>query len=143
MQMCSSDDFDPSRPSISRAITQTIDAHANINITKQFPRFHTTQDVTEAKKTDFFSFAVFPASTEEWLLVFIAGKKHKLIIRYFHDSDESLMSMSNRAKCYFAKANKRSLASDCLILILIQTYEKRVFPSFNWKFVYALNVKLT
>ncbi|XP_050707771.1 putative nuclease HARBI1 isoform X3 [Eriocheir sinensis] len=60
MQMCSSDDLGPSQPSISRAITQTIDALANVNILKQFISFPTTQDVTEANKADFLTIANFP-----------------------------------------------------------------------------------
>ena len=42
MQLCCSDDLGPSQPAISRAITQTIDALANINIIKQFISFPTT-----------------------------------------------------------------------------------------------------
>ena len=60
MQMCSSDDLGPSQPAISRAITQTIDALADINIIKQFICFPTTQQVTEANKADFLSIANFP-----------------------------------------------------------------------------------
>ena len=48
MQMCSSDDLGPSQPSISRVITQTIDALADINILKQLIKFPTTQDVADA-----------------------------------------------------------------------------------------------
>ena len=48
MQMCSSDDLGPSQPSISRVITQTIDALADINIPKQLIKFPTTQDVADA-----------------------------------------------------------------------------------------------
>ena len=57
MQVCSSDDLGPSQPTISRAITQTIDALADMNILKQFVSFPTTQQVTEANKTDFFNIA--------------------------------------------------------------------------------------
>ena len=60
MQMCSSDDLGPSQPAISRAITQTIDALADINIIKQFIRFPTTQDVTAANKAEFKDIADFP-----------------------------------------------------------------------------------
>ncbi|XP_050733869.1 putative nuclease HARBI1 [Eriocheir sinensis] len=60
MRMCSSDGLGPSQPSISRAITQTIEALVNINIIKRFISFPTTQDVTEANKADFMNIANFP-----------------------------------------------------------------------------------
>ena len=60
MQVCSSDDLGPSQPSISRAITQTIEALADTNVLKQFIEFPITTDVVAAKKADFISIADFP-----------------------------------------------------------------------------------
>ncbi|KAG0718500.1 putative nuclease HARBI1 [Chionoecetes opilio] len=60
MQLCSSDDLGPSQPSISKAISQTIDALCDINIMRRFIRFPTTQDVIEQNKADFFNISRFP-----------------------------------------------------------------------------------
>ncbi|XP_045107685.1 putative nuclease HARBI1 [Portunus trituberculatus] len=60
MHQCSEDDLGPSQPAISRAITQTIDALADINILKEFISFPINPDVIAAKKAEFAHIAGFP-----------------------------------------------------------------------------------
>ena len=50
----------PWQPVTGPAITQTIDAPADINIIKQFISFAITQQITEANKVDFFNVANVP-----------------------------------------------------------------------------------
>ncbi|XP_050734738.1 putative nuclease HARBI1 [Eriocheir sinensis] len=60
MQQCSSDDLGPSQSSISRAISKTIDALADVNVLKRFITFPVTQDSADRKKAEFFAIANFP-----------------------------------------------------------------------------------
>ena len=60
MQLCNSDDLGPSQASISKAISQTIDALADSNILQQFIVFPTTQETAEANKAAFMGIAGFP-----------------------------------------------------------------------------------
>ena len=60
MQQCSSDDLGPSQPSISRAITQTIDALANVNVLKRFINFPVTRERADRNKQDFHDIANLP-----------------------------------------------------------------------------------
>ena len=60
MQQCASDDLGPSQSSISRAISQTVDALADGNVLKRFIKFPTTQDRADRNKEDFLAIANFP-----------------------------------------------------------------------------------
>ena len=60
MQQCNSDDFGTSQPSISRAITQTIDALADPQILRQYLEFPTTQHEVQQKQADFAEKFGFP-----------------------------------------------------------------------------------
>ncbi|XP_045125367.1 putative nuclease HARBI1 [Portunus trituberculatus] len=60
IQMYSRDDLGPSQSAISRAITQTLDALADVNILKQFICLPITPDTTVAMKADFINIADFP-----------------------------------------------------------------------------------
>ena len=60
MQQCSSDDLGPSQSSISRTITQTIDALADPDVLKRFVYFPVTTDAAERNKEDFLAIANFP-----------------------------------------------------------------------------------
>lgn len=61
--MCSSGDLSPSQPAISRAITQTINTLADINIIKHFINVLTDQQVAKVNKADFLNIANFPGVT--------------------------------------------------------------------------------
>lgn len=60
MQLCNSDDLGPSQASVSKAISQTIDALAEPNILQQFIEFPTTQASVEENKAAFMDIGGFP-----------------------------------------------------------------------------------
>lgn len=60
MQRCSSDDLGPSQQSVSRVITETLNALSSRHILTQFIKFPITLNETNRKKMDFVQIAGFP-----------------------------------------------------------------------------------
>lgn len=60
MQLCNSDDLGPSQPSVSRIITETLNALSARPVLSQFFKFPITPDETEIKKAEFVQIAGFP-----------------------------------------------------------------------------------
>ena len=60
MQQCSSDDLGPSQPTISRVISQALDALTQPRIIAQFINFPTTQREIARRQADFLNIAGFP-----------------------------------------------------------------------------------
>ncbi|XP_050710334.1 putative nuclease HARBI1 [Eriocheir sinensis] len=60
MQQCSSDDFGPSQPTISRVITQTLDALCSKEIITRFIRFPTAGPEIQQRKAAFMAIAGMP-----------------------------------------------------------------------------------
>ncbi|KAK3859062.1 hypothetical protein Pcinc_034785 [Petrolisthes cinctipes] len=60
MQQCSCDDFGTTQPTISRVITQTLDALADPQIRRQFMRFPRTRDEIQRKQREFMETSGFP-----------------------------------------------------------------------------------
>ncbi|KAK3885897.1 hypothetical protein Pcinc_009915 [Petrolisthes cinctipes] len=60
MQQCCCDDFGTTQPTISRVITQTLDALADPQIRLQFMRFPRTRDEIQRKQREFMETSGFP-----------------------------------------------------------------------------------
>ncbi|XP_045130233.1 putative nuclease HARBI1 [Portunus trituberculatus] len=60
MQLCSSDDFDTSQPTVSHAITQTLEALAQRDNFRRFINFPLTQQELQQKQKQFMQVAGFP-----------------------------------------------------------------------------------
>ncbi|XP_045137201.1 putative nuclease HARBI1 [Portunus trituberculatus] len=61
MQLCSSDDFGTSQPTVSRAITQTLEALAQRDNFRKFINFPFTQQEVQRKQEQFMQVAGFPS----------------------------------------------------------------------------------
>lgn len=60
MQQCSCDDFGTTQPTISRVITQTLDALADPQIRRQFMKFPRTVQEVQRKQREFMETSGFP-----------------------------------------------------------------------------------
>lgn len=60
MQLCNSDDFGTSQPTVSRAITQTLNALAQRDNFRRFVNFPVTQQEVQLKQQQFMQVAGFP-----------------------------------------------------------------------------------
>ncbi|KAK3873579.1 hypothetical protein Pcinc_021422 [Petrolisthes cinctipes] len=60
MQLCNSDDLGPSQQTVSRVITETLDALSSRPILAQFIKFPITPQETQRKKMEFVQVAGFP-----------------------------------------------------------------------------------
>jgi len=104
MQLCSSDDLGVSQPTVSRVITETLNALSNGDILRRFIKFPMTVDAVERNKAAFLNIAHFPhvidcthvriMAPREQEAVFVNRKGfHSINVQILFDADYKIINV--------------------------------------------------